>query len=224
MKQNITSVPKATLYILGGVTAGVIVSMGMQVALATWNGPTGIPPSNNTNGPITDSPISQYKRGQLGVNTSIAPTLSGLGLSVGGNMIIGGKIYSASTIDTDSGSTVVTKDYLKNLNFVSHTETQNINMSGNQMMNLGVPVNSNDAATKAYVDSKIAPPTRTATLPPLYQCPALDTSGSYCNGSPDTSSFGIGVPECDAQVTKVSYCWIPSEIQSPCYQSCTRIN
>lgn len=111
MTNNLKALPRIILYIITGLTAGVVLGAGMQFALAAWSGPSAVAPGNNTPPPLTDSTISQYKAGPLGINTTILPT-GGFGLTVGGSLGVGGKIYTASTVSTDPGSTVVTKDYL----------------------------------------------------------------------------------------------------------------
>lgn len=102
---------KSVAYITGGIVAGLVVGMGVHLVLA-WNGPSSSPPpANNVSGILIDSALAQYKLGALGINTSAVPSV-GFGLGVGGNVAVGGKIYSASTVATDLGSTVVTKDYV----------------------------------------------------------------------------------------------------------------
>jgi hypothetical protein len=70
-------------------------------------------------------------------------------------------------------------------NLGNHTATQNINMSGTQVTNLGTPVNATDSATKGYVDGK--------------------TMGGSCGvGQVVKSISTTGVPTCVADSTSSS--------------------
>jgi hypothetical protein len=113
MKQNYAQ--KITHYIAITVI-GLVFGAGIQAVVYAWSGPTQAPPIGNVSGPITTG-STQFKTGALGINTNANPN-TGFGLSVGENVSVGGKIYSASTIVTDSGSTVVTKDYVDSTRLV----------------------------------------------------------------------------------------------------------
>lgn len=77
--------------IIGGVfvLVGFIFALGLQAT--AWVNPTVPPPGGNVAAPINTSATTQTKSGSLN---------------------IGGKVTSASTLDTDPGNTLVTKDYV----------------------------------------------------------------------------------------------------------------
>ncbi len=100
---------KAT-YWLKVVSLGLVLGLGLQFAQA-WTAPTVAPPGGNVSGPVTLGVGAQYKAGKLGVNSNITP-IGAFEVGSGGNALIGGKAYSASTIATDLGTTLATKDYV----------------------------------------------------------------------------------------------------------------
>ncbi|MCA9357585.1 hypothetical protein H6784_02805 [Candidatus Nomurabacteria bacterium] len=111
MTTNIKSLTKTITYTIFGLMTGVFLMVGVQGAIAAWTDPAGAPPNPNVAGPLTISDDWQSKGGPLNINASLSsPT--GFGLGVGENMVVGGKIYSNSTLATDPGATVVTKDYV----------------------------------------------------------------------------------------------------------------
>lgn len=77
--------------IVGGlfICAGFVLALGLQAT--AWVNPTVPPPGGNVVAPINTSATTQTKSGSLN---------------------IGGKVTSASTLDTDPGNTLVTKDYV----------------------------------------------------------------------------------------------------------------
>lgn len=66
------------------IILGIIVGVSIQFAFA-WTAPSSAPPAGNTSGPLTVSAVNQTKAG---------------------------KLATASTIASDSGTTLVTKDYV----------------------------------------------------------------------------------------------------------------
>jgi hypothetical protein len=106
---------RQSLNTLAGILAGIVVGMGIQVALA-WNAPTVAPPDpNGVSGPITTGGAGQFKTGSLGIGTSYAPVQS---LEVGGNAVFNGILFGAGA-DTTYGALTVrgTKNGWSGLNF-----------------------------------------------------------------------------------------------------------
>lgn len=77
--------------IIGGlfVLTGFVFALGIQAT--AWVNPTVPPPGGNVAAPLNTSATTQTKSGSLN---------------------IGGKVTSASTLTTDAGNTLVTKDYV----------------------------------------------------------------------------------------------------------------
>lgn len=92
------------------VSFGLVLGLGLQFAQA-WTAPSATPPGGNTTGPVTLGGGAQYKTGKLGVNSSIAPT-NAFEVGGGGNVLVGGKVYSAATVASDGTSTLATKGYV----------------------------------------------------------------------------------------------------------------
>ncbi len=124
------SLSKQSTYWLSVVALGLLVGFGIREVRA-WTNPTISPPGGNVVAPITADKNYQIKDGGVLLNygwdtngDSIIDTANGVGLSVRyGNVGIGtttpnakldvsGKIVSDSTVDTDPGNTVVTKDWV----------------------------------------------------------------------------------------------------------------
>lgn len=101
---------RQSIYWLSIVIIGLITGIGLQFAQA-WSNPGSTPPTGNVAGPITTGANAQWKSGALGVRTGAVPS-PGFGLAVGGNAVVGGKMYSYSTVATDYNTTIVTKDYV----------------------------------------------------------------------------------------------------------------
>jgi hypothetical protein len=87
---------KKTAGILRIVVLSFILSATIGYSLADWVAPAGGPPSNNVPPPINVGAASQVRDGNLFLN----------------NWLIAKKAQTQSTVDADSGTTVVTKDYL----------------------------------------------------------------------------------------------------------------
>ncbi len=104
------NVSRKVTYWLKVVSLGLILGLGLQFAQA-WVAPTAAPPGGNVAGPVTLGIGAQHKAGKLGVNSNIAP-INALEVGGGGNALIGGKVYSASTVATDLGNMLATKDYV----------------------------------------------------------------------------------------------------------------
>lgn len=99
-----------TTYWLKVASLGLVLGLGLQFAQA-WVAPATAPPGGNVAGPVTVGDNAQYKTGKLGVNSNIAP-IGAFEVGNGGDALIGGKVYSASTVAADSGNTLTTKDYV----------------------------------------------------------------------------------------------------------------
>ena len=98
-------------FVLLGIALGAFTMGALQFTFA-WTSPAGTPPTANVAAPINVSAAAQMKQGPLGINTSVKLS-PGSGLEIGGNVIVGGKIVTLSTLKTDSPNTVVTKDFLQ---------------------------------------------------------------------------------------------------------------
>ena len=138
-------------YWLKVVSLGLVLGLGLQFAQA-WTAPTVAPPGGNVSGPVTLGVGAQYKTGKLGVNSNITP-IGAFEVGSGGNALIGGKAYSASTIATDLGTTLATKDYVDGKaavgdNLGNHTATQALNMA-----NFDINAAKNVNATAFYYTS-----------------------------------------------------------------------
>ena len=143
-------------------------------AVSAWTGPAGDPPNNNVAAPINVGATGQFKQGPLGINTNAVPA-GAFKMTVGGDAdIAGGLSADRLLVDGNSqfngtvnvGAAGTNRQICLNGpcitawptgadNLGNHTATQNINMGGSQVTNLGNTVNPNDAATKAYVDSRV---------------------------------------------------------------------
>jgi hypothetical protein len=110
MQKGKQSVAAKATYWLKVVSLGLVLGLGLQFAQA-WVAPTVAPPGGNVAGPLTVGNGAQYKTGKLGVNSSIAP-ISAFEVGGGGDVLVGGKAYSASTVASDLGTTLATKDYV----------------------------------------------------------------------------------------------------------------
>jgi len=88
---------KKTAGILRIVVLSFILSATIGYSLADWVAPVGGPPSNNIPPPINVGSASQVRDGNLFLN----------------NWLVAKKVQTQSTVDSDSGTTVVTKDYLE---------------------------------------------------------------------------------------------------------------
>ncbi len=156
-----------------GYLRSTIITLGsflfVITAVGAWSGPPGNPPNPNVAAPINVSATSQYKQGPLGINTNAAPG-GGFEMVVGGDasltgglsavsLLLSGKARSASTLNTDAPTTMVTKDYVDSKvggdDLGDHTATQNLDMKNLKIVNLLGPTNQLDGANKAYVDSQI---------------------------------------------------------------------
>lgn len=78
--------------------------------VSAWVAPSATPPNANTASPITVSSVNQVKLGGLGVGSLVVEG----GALFKGNVQINGKATSASTVSSDGGTTLVTKDYITN--------------------------------------------------------------------------------------------------------------
>lgn len=113
MNKGKRSIQSQATYWLGVTIIGLTVGLGIQFTQA-WVDPSGSAPAGNVSGPITTGIANQVKTGGLGLGS----------LSVTGSAAVGGKITSASTVSSDSGTTVVTKDYVDGkTGFVSVSST-----------------------------------------------------------------------------------------------------
>jgi hypothetical protein len=81
---------KAVSYWLKVVVVGVLIGAGLQIVQA-WTSPTDLPPGGNVAGPLTTGSGDQVKAG---------------------------KLRSASTVTTDPGTTLATKDYVDAAGYV----------------------------------------------------------------------------------------------------------
>lgn len=102
------------------IVLGVILGTGLQFAQA-WTEPAAAPPGGNVPGPLTVGPEGQQKEGNLILNTNgiaqngllVLYGEVGIGtINPRAKLHVNGKIRSTSTQDTDSGDTVVTKNYV----------------------------------------------------------------------------------------------------------------
>lgn len=96
MKNLKQSLATQGTYWLKVISLGIILGIGIQFAQA-WTNPGATPPGGNVAGPITTGAGNQVKS-------------AGLGLT--GNLVVGLKAFSASTVAGDVGTTLVTKDYV----------------------------------------------------------------------------------------------------------------
>jgi hypothetical protein len=81
---------------IGVIAIGISLGVGMQFVQASWTPAPSNPPNDNVAGPITVGPNVQTK-----ANGAIIADFFGAR-----------KMYSSSTVDTDTATTLVTKDYL----------------------------------------------------------------------------------------------------------------
>ncbi|QQS60995.1 MAG: hypothetical protein IPN70_03845 [Candidatus Moraniibacteriota bacterium] len=116
MKKNVSSFT----YWVSVIVFGVVFGTGLQIARA-WTEPILPPPSGNISGPLTTSATGQEKKGNLVISTLntitngliVAYGKVGIGtLNPQAKLDVNGKAISHSTIDTDPGNTLVTKDYV----------------------------------------------------------------------------------------------------------------
>jgi hypothetical protein len=133
-----------------------------------WTGPSVTPPGDNVDAPITVGIDDQEK-------------LGGLWLA---SLAVSGKAISTSTVSTDAGNTLVTKDYIEDAG----------KLGANQLCLNGICINSWDeiGALDAPIiqvyswESDSAPQGGYNGAPPCgwnyfhYGCSTSDTSGSSC--------------------------------------------
>jgi len=125
-KDSITIKKSSILYWMKVATLGIVLGVGLQFAQA-WTEPAEAPPGGNVPGPLTTGSDTQFRVGNLAVNTGdtangINPKKIGFAVLHGKvgigtatpsqSLEVNGKIVSASTQSSDPGNTVVTKDYL----------------------------------------------------------------------------------------------------------------
>ena len=91
---------KQSAYWFKVISIGVVLGVGIQFAQA-WTPPTLPAPDGNLGGPINTSIFDQVKLGGLGVGNFVATAVH-----------VFNKVTSASTVATDSGNTLTTKDYV----------------------------------------------------------------------------------------------------------------
>ena len=128
-------------------------------AVQAWTAPVQAPPNGNVSAPINVSATAQSKSGGLDVawlNAVGSIRVGNTGTACNDSTGIQGAIRWTGTAFQGCTSTGWGPfgggggDNLGN-----HTATQNINMAGSQVTNIGAPTNAGDAATKAYVDGKV---------------------------------------------------------------------
>jgi hypothetical protein len=91
---------KDATYWFGVVALGLVLGISIQFVRA-WSEPTVAPPGGNLGAPVNTSANLQTKLGNF-----IAQNLGAI------NLTLVGKGSSASTVSSDSGTTLVTKDYV----------------------------------------------------------------------------------------------------------------
>ncbi len=96
------SLAEKLTYSLKIISLGLILGLGIQFAEA-WTAPTLSPPSGTISGPITNGNVPQYKTGMLGVNSVTTP-INALEVGLGGNVLVGGGVYTAGSINATSGT------------------------------------------------------------------------------------------------------------------------
>lgn len=89
--KNLQPIATQSVYWLKVISLGIILGLGIQFAQA-WTNPGGSPPTGNVAGPITTGVGMQVKNGSLGLT---------------GNLVVGLKASSASTVAGDIGTTLV---------------------------------------------------------------------------------------------------------------------
>jgi hypothetical protein len=89
-----------SIYIMNKILRSSLITLASFIfvitALHAWTGPQVPPPDDNATAPITASATNQEKTGGLWL----------------GSLAVTGKAISSSTVDSDPGNTLVTKDYL----------------------------------------------------------------------------------------------------------------
>ncbi len=106
------------------IAIATVLSFGLSYVYA-WTAPTISPPGGNTAAPINTSTTAQVKDGGLSVNAfsafanayiagnlMVGTTTAPRNLEVNGDLFLTGKAVSSSTVVGDTGTTLVTKDYL----------------------------------------------------------------------------------------------------------------
>jgi len=94
---------KKTQDILRIGVLSLIISIGGSYAFAEWTAPTAAPPGGNTPPSVNVGGTTQVKNGNFGLGT---------GYTFWATRADFGKATSLSTVNTDSGTTLVTKDYV----------------------------------------------------------------------------------------------------------------
>lgn len=186
------SFAEQSAYWLKVVSLGLVLGIGLQFAQA-WTAPSAAPPGGNISGPVTLGNSAQYKTGYLGVGTNSVPLYP---LVVGGDAMISGKVYSFSTLITDLGTTLATKDYVDSRvsgGGGSGTVTNvasGYGLIGGPITTTGtLEVDANIFATRNYVDALIR--TVNATLNPYtVSCRAFNSCTVTC---PNTHRVTISI-------------------------------
>jgi len=139
----------------------LVLSVGVGTALADWTQPSAVPPDNNTPSPVNVGIATQIKNGNLflGTGKTFSATLGLFGqIGIGTTeptvaLDVNGKIKSLSTVASDVGTTVVTKDYVDTHSSAGFWAVSGNNISNTNTGNVGI--GKTNPAVKLDVNGKI---------------------------------------------------------------------